>query len=231
MTSGQRPWGTFRTCWARLFRVPLIGLALAAVLAAGSLAIAADGGHQESATHGAPAEGGGHGGELNPLDFKADLALWTAVVFLLLLVVLGKFAWRPIVEALEKRENRIEAQIASAEQANADARKILADYEGRLARAEAEVREILERGKREAEALGRQMLDETREESRQEKQRALREIETATDDALRELAERSADLAVELAGKIVQAKMDRAQHAKLIEQAVAGFAKFPPEKN
>jgi F-type H+-transporting ATPase subunit b len=199
-------------------------------LLAGLPAIAAEGGHQESAGHAAPA-GGGHGGELNPLDFKADLALWTAVVFLLLLGILGPSAWRRIVQALDKRESHIEGQIASAEQANAEARKILADYEGRLAKAEAEVREILERGKREAEALGRQMLDETREDSRREKERALREIETATSDALRELAERSADLAVELAGKIVQAKMDRAQHAKLIEQAVAGFAKFPPGKN
>jgi F-type H+-transporting ATPase subunit b len=192
-------------------------LALGLALTGGSLALAAEGGHG--------------GGEINPLDFKADLALWTAVVFLLLLGILGPAAWRRIVQALDKRESHIEGQIASAEQANAEARKILADYESRLAKAEAEVREIIERGRREAEALGRQMLDETREEAIREKQRALREIESATDDALRELAERSADLAVELAGKIVQAKMDRAQHAKLIEQAVAGFAKVPPEKN
>jgi F-type H+-transporting ATPase subunit b len=148
-----------------------------------------------------------------------------------LLLVLGKFAWRPIVDALEKREKRVEEQIASAEQANVDARKILAEYQTRLSQAEAEVRAILERGRREAEDLGRQMLNQTREESRHEKERALREIDAAAAGALKELAERSADLAVELAGKIVQTKMDRAEHAKLIEQAVAGFAKAPSGKN
>ncbi len=214
------------------------GIALVAALAGARLAMAAEGGHGAAASPTAPAAHGdspapaAHGdAQVNPLDFKADLALWTAVVFLLLLGILGPLAWRPMVEALEKREKRIEGQIASAEQANADARKILAEYEGRLTNAEADVREILERGRRDAEALGRQMLDETREESRREKERALREIEAATGDALRELAERSADLAVELAGKIVQAKMDRAEHAKLIEQAVAGFAKISPGKN
>ncbi len=175
--------------------------------------------------------GGGHAeGGLNPLDFKADLALWTAVVFLLLLAVLGPTAWRRIVQALDERERNIDGQIAAAEQANAEAKRILADYEQRLANAEAEVREILERGRREAEALSRRILDETREESRREKERALREIEAATDDALRELVERSADLAVELAGKIMQAKLDRAAHARLIEQAVSGLGSSVPAR-
>ncbi len=179
----------------------------------------------------AAAAGDGHaGGGLNPLDFKADLAIWTAVVFLLLLGVLGPTAWRRIVQALDEREKHIDGQIASAEQANAEAKRILAEYEQRLANAEAEVREILERGRREAEALSRRMLDETREESRREKERALREIEAATDDALRELIERSADLAVDLASKIVEAKLDRSEHAKLIERAVAGFSESAASK-
>jgi len=189
------------------------GLALAWALIDGAVAAAAGDGHA--------------GGGLNPLDFKADLALWTAVVFLLLLGVLGPTAWRRIVQALDEREKHIDGQIASAEKANAEAKRLLADYEQRLANAEAEVREILERGRREAEALSRRILDETREESRRERERALREIEAATDDALRELVERSADLAVELAAKIVQAKLDRAQHARLIEQAVANFGNAP----
>jgi F-type H+-transporting ATPase subunit b len=227
-----RAWGTLFARRARCSRAPRIALALAIALVGASAALAAP---TAPAVHGdaaAPAaHEGGHGGEINPLDFKADLAIWTALVFLLLLLVLGKFAWRPIVDALEKREKRVEEQIASAEQANVDARKILAEYQTRLSQAEAEVRAILERGRREAEDLGRQMLNQTREESRHEKERALREIDAAAAGALKELAERSADLAVELAGKIVQTKMDRAEHAKLIEQAVAGFAKAPSGKN
>jgi F-type H+-transporting ATPase subunit b len=195
----------------------VLGFTVAAWLAAASTGIAAESGHG--------------GSPINPLDFQSDLAIWTAVVFLLLLAILAKYAWRPIADGLEKREKQIEGQIASAEQANVEARKVLEEYQSRLSAAETQVREILERGRREAEEVGRQMLDETREESRRQKQRALREIEAATSDAVKELAERSADMAIALAGKIVQTEMNRARHAGLIEQAVAGFAKIPPGKN
>ncbi len=177
------------------------------------------------------AEGGQGGGEVNPLDIKPDLAIWTLVVFLVLLAILWKFAWRPIAEALDKRERRIADQIASAEQANVDARKILDDYQRKLSDSEGEVRKILEQGRRDAEEAGRRMLEATRDEVRRDKERAVREIDAAADEAVKELAERSADLAIELAGKIVQTKIDRADHAQLIEQAVAGFAKIQPGKN
>jgi F0F1-type ATP synthase membrane subunit b/b' len=75
------------------------------------------------------------------------------------------------------------------------------------------------------------MLDKTRQDAERERERALREIDAATADALKELAARSADLAIELAGKIIRAKVDRAEHARLVEQALAGFAKIEPGKN
>jgi F-type H+-transporting ATPase subunit b len=192
-------------------------VSLAALLAMAPAAIAAEGGHG--------------GGEVNPLDIKPDLAFWTLVVFLALMAILWKFAWRPIAEALDKRERRIADQIASAEQANVDARKILDDYHRKLSDSEAEVRKILEQGRRDAEEAGRRMLEATRDEARREKERAVREIDAAAGEALKELAERSADLAVDLARKIVQSKIDRADHAQLIEQAVAGLAKIQPGKN
>jgi len=194
-----------------------VSLAAAAVLAAASVAEAAEGGHG--------------GGAINPLSFENDLAIWTLVVFLALLAVLWKFAWRPIAEALDKREQRIADQISSAEQANVDARKLLEEYHRKLTGSEAEVRAILEQGRRDAEEAGRKILDATRDEARREKDRAVREIDAAAVEALKELAERSADLAVELAGKIVQSKISQADHAQLIEQAVAGFAKIEPGKN
>jgi len=177
------------------------------------------------------AEGGHGGAEINPLDFQSDLAIWTAVVFLVLMAILWKFAWRPITEALDKREQRIADQIASAEQANVDARKLLEDYHRKLGDSEAEVRAILEQGRRDAEEAGRRILETTRDEARREKDRAVREIDAAAGEALQELAERSADLAIELAKKIVQTKIDRADHAQLIEQAVADFSKIQPGKN
>jgi F-type H+-transporting ATPase subunit b len=173
--------------------------------------------------HGAAGTGGGAADALNPLDFKANTAIWTAVVFLVLLATLWKFAWKPIAEGLDSREKRIADDIASAERANEEARKLLAQYNDRLAGADSKVRELIERGRRDAEKVGRELIDKARAETEVEKQRAVREIEAATTGALKELADRSAALAVELAGKIVQSRLDPAGHQRLIEEATSRF--------
>ncbi len=221
----------------------IAGLALGVALWAGAPATAAEGGPTahagppalraeepqsttpggQATAHGAEAGHGASPGGLNPLDFKADLAIYTAVVFLVLLGVLWKLAWGPIVRGLDQRERRIHDEIASAEKANTEARELLAQYQARLAAAEGEVRAIVERGRRDAEQLGREMLDKARAETEAEKQRALREIDVATAGALKDLAERSATLAVELAGKILQSRLDPSAHAELIRRAVDRF--------
>ena len=159
----------------------------------------------------------------SPSALKGDLALWTAVVFLVLVAVLWRFAWGPLAAALDKRERGIADQIAEAEAANQKAKDVLADYERKLVEAKDEVRGILDQGRRNAEQIGREMLDKAKEEASGEHVRAMKEIEAAADAAVRNLADRSAAMAVELAGKIVHTKLNPAEHAKLIEQAVRGF--------
>jgi F-type H+-transporting ATPase subunit b len=169
---------------------------------------------------------------LNPLNsWKTNTALWSGVVFIVLLWVLTKFAWKPIMRGLDDREKQMANELASAERANAEARQLLGEHQRKLDAAQGEVREILEKARRDSEQIGREMIEKARLETVAEKQRAVRDIETATDGALKELAERSATLAVELAGKIVQSRLDPAAHARLIQQAVDGFAKVPPGNN
>jgi F-type H+-transporting ATPase subunit b len=182
---------------------------------------------------------GSHGGEgdakdkLNPIPmsgFPWDLSVWTVVVFVLVLAILSKFAWGPIAEGLHKRESEISAQIAEAQRKNDEARQLLAEYEKKLASAQDEVRSLIEQGRRDAEKVGQQMLDKAREEAGIERQRAVQQIESATMAALQELAQRSAQMAVELAGKIVGQKLKPADHSRLIEQAVGEFARSRPAK-
>jgi F-type H+-transporting ATPase subunit b len=165
-------------------------------------------------------------GDINPVGpnaWRADLAIWTAVVFLCLLAILAKFAWRPITEGLDKRERNVADQIAQAEAANQKAKDILAEYERKLAAAQEQVHAVLEQGRHDAEQLGRQMVDKAKEDAQAEFGRAVKQIDAATAAAIQELASHSATLAVELAGKIVHAKLNQRDHAQLIEQAVAGF--------
>jgi F-type H+-transporting ATPase subunit b len=183
-------------------------------------------------TSAATASEGGGTDALNPLNsWKTNTALWTGVVFVVLLWVLTKFAWKPIIRGLDDREKQMAGELAAAERANAEAKQLLGEHQRKLDAAQSEVREILDKARRDSEQLGREMIEKARQETAAEKQRAVRDIETATDGALKELAERSATLAVELAGKIVQARLDPAAHARLIQQAVDGFAKVPPGNN
>lgn len=171
------------------------------------------------------------GGGVHPLQFQPDLAIVTGVVFLLLLLILGRFAWRPIARGLEKREQRIAEEIDSAQQTNVQARQLLGEYQQKLAASGEEIRQMLENARQEAEKAGRAIVEKARDESRAAQQRHLEELERATDDTLKELAERSAGLAVELAGKIVRAQLDPNAHARLIEQAVSSFSKTTPGNN
>ena len=189
----------------------------------------------EAADHGAAdhdegeAGGSAEGGHANtnPIEVKGDLAIWTAVVFLIVMGILWKFAWGPIAEGLDKREQRIADEISSAEKSNADARDLLQQYQDRLTASEDEIRQMIEAGKRDAEKIGDGIVEKARGEAEADKRRALEEIDLATAGALKELAELSASLAVDLAGKIISEKLDKKAHSSLIAKAVSRFSETP----
>jgi F-type H+-transporting ATPase subunit b len=158
-----------------------------------------------------------------PEEIRSDLAFFTFVVFLLLIAILWKFAWGPIAAGLDKREHGIAGQIAEAQRMHEEAKQQLADYERKLATAADEVRAIVEQGRKDGERVKQDILTEARAGADAERARAVRDIEAATDSALKSLAERSANLAVELAGKIVKSKLTPDDHARLIQEAVAKF--------
>ena len=165
------------------------------------------------------------------LGWREDLALWTLVVFLVLLAVLYKFAWGPISQALDARERRIAEQIDAAQRTNEEARALLAQYQERLNQAQAEVRAILDEARRDAQHTQQEMLAKARQDAQAELARARREIETATAAALEELGRASAELAVELAGKIIRAQLQPADHARLIEEALRSFPNRVASRN
>ena len=212
-----------------LRRLLSFALALALACASGH-AMAADaehdGGHSDHIGH------ANSGPSLeDPSELKWDLAIWTTVVFLLLLAVLWKFAWGPIAAALDQREQGIHDQIAAAERANEEAKQNLANYEKKLAEASNEVREMIEEARRDADHTKQEIVAQAKSESAAERDRALREIETAKSGALKELAETSANLAVDLAGKIIQTKLNPADHSELIRKAIDGFPAGRPSEN
>ena len=172
--------------------------------------------------HGAGAQGSDPT-STNPVSIDPDLAIVTAIVFLLLLAVLGKFAWRPIIEAIDRREKMVADNLAEAQRNTDEARRLLAEHESKLAGAAAEVRQMLDQARQDADWQKQQIVQEAQTAAQQEKQRALREIHAAKTAALQELARSSVDTAVDLAGKIVGRQLSPDDHARLIGEALQQF--------
>jgi F-type H+-transporting ATPase subunit b len=163
----------------------------------------------------------------SPAWFQADLAIWSFAVFVLLLVLLTKFAWKPIMDGLAKREQGIADTIAATQRANAEAKQMLASYEKRLSEAADEVRSMLEEARRDADATKQTIIGEARKAAGEEQARARREIALATDEALSTIAERAGELAVGVAGKFLKEKLSNEDQARLIRDSVSAIRTSP----
>lgn len=162
---------------------------------------------------------------LSPIDFQADTAIWTLVIFLIVVFLLGKFAFRPIADALDAREKAVADQIAAAHQANEEAKNVLSQYQQKLADSRDEVREILDTARQDAQRSATGIMEKAQEEAGNIRDRAKKEIEAATANALQSIAERSATLATDLAGKMIKADVTPEAHSELIRGALEEFAK------
>ena len=167
----------------------------------------------------------------SPAWFQTDLALWSFVVFLVLLALLTKFAWKPIMEGLARREQGIADMITATQAANEDAKRLLASYERRLAEASDEVRGMLEEARRDSEATKQSIVAEARKAAEEERARARHDIGLAKDDALSQIAEKAGELAVEVAGKFLRGKLGPEDQARLVRDSVASIGTGAPSVN
>ena len=167
------------------------------------------------------AEAEGHGGgSANPFAGDLGNALWTLIIFVLVLVVLGKFAWGPILQALQKREDFIHESLREAQQARDDAQTMRAELEATIKTAQAEATAIVDEGRRDAEVLRRKLEAQAKTEADALMERARREIALATDAAVKELYTLSATLATEVAGRVIAKELNPADHERLISESI-----------
>ena len=156
-----------------------------------------------------------------PLDFKADLALWSLVVFLIFMFVLKKFAWKPLAEGLDAREQRIRSDIDSAEAARVKAEQMLADHEAKLAGVQEEVKEILAEARRDAEHTKNEIMAVAQGEAEATRDRALGDIERARDQALKDLFDQVATQVTSATEHVLGRSLDASDQQRLIAEALA----------
>ena len=157
-----------------------------------------------------------------PTLFTGDLGnvFWSLVTFLAVLVVLGKFAWRPILSALQKREDFIRDSLAHAKRDRDEAEQRLKEYSDKIVAARAEATALVEEGRRDAEVVKRRIEEESKAEAKAILERAKREITIATDTAVKELYTLSGKLATELAGRILRKELNPREHERLISESI-----------
>jgi F-type H+-transporting ATPase subunit b len=155
--------------------------------------------------------------------FAGDIgnAIWTMVIFLLVLVVLGKYAWGPLLKGLQAREAYIRESLEAARRERRDAEARLREYQEKLAAARAEATAIIEEGRRDAEVVKRKLEEQAKAESDKMIERAKREIEIAAHEATRQLYALSAHLSTELAARIIGREINPSDHERLIAESIA----------
>lgn len=170
------------------------------------------------------AQGAEHGSG-DPVRIDLWQAGFTIAVFVILLIILRSFAFKPILKALQSREEFIAKSIHDADDAAKKAQKLLADYQQQLDAARADASAIVEEGRRDAEVVKRRVHDEARAEAEALIARAKREVGIARDTAVRELYDLGARLATEVAGKLIAREINPADHERLIADSIAELKK------
>jgi F-type H+-transporting ATPase subunit b len=147
-------------------------------------------------------------------------ALWVVIIFVVLLIVLYPTAWKSVLAGLKARESRIRNDIAEAEATRAKAEATLREYNTQLAAAEQRVRAMLSQAVADGEKLATSIRMKAQTEAEEIKEKAQKDIEAARDSALREIYEKTAELATSVAEKIIRRNLNANDQQELVRESL-----------
>jgi F-type H+-transporting ATPase subunit b len=150
-----------------------------------------------------------------------DLTIWTIVVFLVLLFILGRFAWKPMLQGLEKREHDIHAAIEDARKAREEAQRLREDVQAERNKIEDMRRDILLKAQADAQRTADEITTKAKAEMQAERDRLRRDMETAHDQALQDLYAQTVDLAALVSSKAMRREMTPEDHRRFVDEALA----------
>ena len=149
-------------------------------------------------------------------DVNLGLSIWTTFVFLSLLAILWEFAWGPILEMVQDREDGIQSRLDQAANERGEAAKLLAEHRQQMADARRQAQQMIAEGKEAGERVRQDIEDKARAEGDAMIERARESIEREKDAALEELRKESVDLALAAAAKLVQESLDEKKDRELV---------------
>jgi F-type H+-transporting ATPase subunit b len=161
-------------------------------------------------------EGGAGGAAL--LTPKWGTIFWTALTFLALAWLLGRFAWKPLLGAVDAREQSIRDSFDQARKSQEEAESVLGQHRELLTAARRERAEAVDQGKRDAEKVKHEILDEARRQREQVLKETEAQVEAGLRKARADLRGTAVDLAILAAGKLLATNLDDATQRRLVEE-------------
>lgn len=156
-------------------------------------------------------------GPVNLLEPHAGLMFWTLVIFVVLFVVLSRFAFKPLVAAVEARERALEEAIEGAKRDREEAARVLAEHRQQLEAARGEAQRIIADGRATAEQMRVGLLEQTRAQQQELIERARQEIESEKARAIGALHREAVELALAGASKVIERNLDEPANRALVE--------------
>lgn len=155
------------------------------------------------------------------MALRVNLMLWTLVIFVILYILLSRYAFPAILGAVEKREQALEEALAGARRDREEAQRLLEEQRRQIEGARDEAQRFIAEGRVVAEKMRHDLLEQTREEQQGMLERARREIETEKDRALLQLRQEAVNLAITGASKVIEENLDNDKNRNLVESFLA----------
>ncbi len=159
------------------------------------------------------------------LDINPGLIIWTMITFALLVVVLGKFAWKPILQALQAREHEIADALKKAEEAKKDAERMMQENKIAMDKASNETARLIAEGRAMAEQLKNDIVAKANESAKKMLDQAKEEISREKDAAMTALRSEVAELSISVAEKILDESLDGAKQKKMVDKVLQQLQK------
>jgi F-type H+-transporting ATPase subunit b len=167
------------------------------------------------------------GGLLSP---HGGLMFWTLLIFLVVWVILSRYAFKPITAAVEAREKALEDAIAAAKADREEAAKILAEHRRQIEAARGDAQKLIAEGRAVGDKLRAEMIEETRGQQQEMLERARREIEGEKVRAIAELRREAVDLAIAGASKVIEKNLDDESNRRIVESFLATIPVTPDKR-
>ena len=163
------------------------------------------------------------GAKVDLLSPNGGLMFWTLIIFVALLVILSRFAFKPLLAAVEAREKSLAETLAAAKAERAAAAALLAEQQAALDAARLEAQQFIVDGRIAGDKLKADLLEQAKKQQAELLEKARRELESEKERAIAELRREAVELAVKGASRVVEQNLDNAANRQLVERFLAGI--------